>query len=1055
MLENSMVLEEYRLLSLKPLNPGRRYVQRRTGIKRSKPSEPVDWSAAVDAAMAALDQSPSSNDSELPDFSPPDHDPIPIDSAPSKSQSERTLSDYYIALDALWADGQQIFFSRHRYIALPAELPSRNSVRHSPLSRSSYCLINCKDAFAQHRSTNPLLYCDCEPSALTNCHHVAFVRKKFLSNGLDFFRCLFPLGELPGCSLDCPSVEILKEYGSSTRLRRIFFVLDAPFKIPRLVAQDNCLNLREGVRCRGCKGSAGKRCIHRKLAVAFAEKENLEVCEWRSSRHERSFHDCQSWREIPVPRYLDPSAGGAPPDFIPLDQVLQDSDPVCRECFEHSRQSGSFSMLGHSDAMLFTQMEAVPVKVARLSCNTCSSLVPFDGCSRRVFNYNGKLLISHSLLNLYSILFSSLSCPFNAFTLCLNRKYCDLDSPKFINYQTFVIAWCSFVQLQRWELAYRCESCGDNPQTIYCDATSVNIRRKYAGNLCSPARRPEQGIPLPVAESTKIPLEEAACFTKPVRERLTAFLVQWDKLWKRPESVESRVKRYGRGRSWKGTIKRQAQKRGRRKSSRSQMKLPISDSSSSSCSLRSSSSSRSSSRSSSPAAGELPESSPAAGELPESSLRLLPNALLMYDKPDISAEPNVDVLRRFINWLSNDGVLTLDAVVVEQCRTLLSVLACTESIVALLKPSTAHGLARFIKNYRDSDPIWDSEADSFNDAMPLLYSFLASFGFWNFVKGIKIKVPIPSIVLDLLDCVAQRAIEVHYRYDSLARSASRPPELYNWPSKQASPDSRGAPPISQPAVLSDYERLKSQEKGFHGQFYGHRPVLRDRIPIYDIDDLKGRDKVKSVDGLSCTKRYTDEGVTSGGVLALWCAHGISYGFHMLESAESLRDVMSAIMRTWDRAPPCIVYDNACHLMFYCHSREWNYWKETTFYIDSFHDFNHIACSLAHSIKSSKCSDAVKFLYMNTSVSESGNAGLSKLKISMRNMAADSAFICVLIQLELQNSIRRLEQSGKLQWKETMPLALQHVAPMDNHNINEDVDDPDADEDEFDCNWRLC
>jgi hypothetical protein len=61
----------------------------------------------------------------------------------------------------------------------------------------------------------------------------------------------------------------------------------------------------------------------------------------------------------------------------------------------------------------------------------------------------------------------------------------------------------------------------------------------------------------------------------------------------------------------------------------------------------------------------------------------------------------------------------------------------------------------------------------------------------------------------------------------------------------------------------------------------------------------------------------------------------------------------------------------------------------------------------------------------------------------------------LIQLELQNSIRRLEQSGKLQWKETMPLALQHVAPMDNHNINEDVDDPDADEDEFDCNWRLC
>lgn len=192
------------------------------------------------------------------------------------------------------------------------------------------------------------------------------------------------------------------------------------------------------------------------------------------------------------------------------------------------------------------------------------------------------------------------------------------------------------------------------------------------------------------------------------------------------------------------------------------------------------------------------------------------------------------------------------------------------------------------------------------------------------------------------------------------------------------------------------------------------------------------------------------------MLALWCEHGISYGFHMLESAESLRDVMAAIMRTWAVAPPRIVYDNACHLMFYCHSREWDYWKETTFYIDSFHDYNHIACSLAHSIKrlSSKCSDAVKFLYMNTSVSESGNAGLSELKISMRNMAADSAFVCVLIQLELQNSVRRLERSGQFKWKETLSTALDLVAvEADQTAVPNNLEQDELDDDEY--YWRLC
>jgi hypothetical protein len=217
--------------------------------------------------------------------------------------------------------------------------------------------------------------------------------------------------------------------------------------------------------------------------------------------------------------------------------------------------------------------------------------------------------------------------------------------------------------------------------------------------------------------------------------------------------------------------------------------------------------------------------------------------------------------------------------------------------------------------------------------------------------------------------------------------------------------------------------------------------------MYDIDS-----QVKKIDGKRfCVKRYPDEGRTSGGVLALWCEHGISYGFHMLESAESLRDVMAAIMRTWEQAPPFVVYDNACHLMFYCHSREWNYWKETTFYIDCFHQYNHIACSLAHSITNSKHSSAIKFLYMNTSVSESGNAGLSKLKTSLRRMAADAAFICILIQLEIQNSVKINQILDRSKWDEE---ALSAVLTVQQSSDSDSELESESDSDSF-LDFRIC
>lgn len=145
--------------------------------------------------------------------------------------------------------------------------------------------------------------------------------------------------------------------------------------------------------------------------------------------------------------------------------------------------------------------------------------------------------------------------------------------------------------------------------------------------------------------------------------------------------------------------------------------------------------------------------------------------------------------------------------------------------------------------------------------------------------------------------------------------------------------------------------------------------------------------------------------SDNGIMAFWCERGISYGFHMMKDSEGLKDVMCAIRQYWSKAPLTIVYDNACHLMAYCHAREWEYFKDTTFLIDCFHQYNHVGCSEAHSMKRFKNSRAMKFQFMNTSVAESGNAGLAKICPSVRGMAADAAYMCILMQLELQNAVK--------------------------------------------------
>jgi hypothetical protein len=72
-----------------------------------------------------------------------------------------------------------------------------------------------------------------------------------------------------------------------------------------------------------------------------------------------------------------------------------------------------------------------------------------------------------------------------------------------------------------------------------------------------------------------------------------------------------------------------------------------------------------------------------------------------------------------------------------------------------------------------------------------------------------------------------------------------------------------------------------------------------------------------------------EGLT-GGLLVIWCRHGIAIGFHNIPVGEGRNDVFSVIYTRFPTPPKFIIYDFACTLGPYSLLREAEYFKNPYF-----------------------------------------------------------------------------------------------------------------------------
>ncbi|KAF5342367.1 hypothetical protein D9611_001108 [Ephemerocybe angulata] len=106
-----------------------------------------------------------------------------------------------------------------------------------------------------------------------------------------------------------------------------------------------------------------------------------------------------------------------------------------------------------------------------------------------LFNYNNRVIVSHELLDEYTISFASSETPFTAFVMLMDHRYMSTGA-KFMGEDLFRAVWFSYVSIQAFEDDMRCALCGPTPDTIIWDGVTVAFHKKHL----SPTIRPPTTI---------------------------------------------------------------------------------------------------------------------------------------------------------------------------------------------------------------------------------------------------------------------------------------------------------------------------------------------------------------------------------------------------------------------------------------------------------------------------------------------------------------------------------------------------------------------------------
>lgn len=168
------------------------------------------------------------------------------------------------------------------------------------------------------------------------------------------------------------------------------------------------------------------------------------------------------------------------------------------------------------------------IQVSVKQCPNCKHVTGIDGLDVGFINL-GHYLVCHEILRRYMYyFFSGRSTLYTEFQV-LKEYMTDHGDRHFsqnLSYAKFKWAWYSFIELLdiAFDEGFFCPDCGDNPDSLIMDATSVSFRKELASwSLLGPAGESRPPKP-PSAKEKRLRRDERSMLPLSVREPLSAII---------------------------------------------------------------------------------------------------------------------------------------------------------------------------------------------------------------------------------------------------------------------------------------------------------------------------------------------------------------------------------------------------------------------------------------------------------------------------------------------------------------------------------------------------
>ncbi|TEB19514.1 hypothetical protein FA13DRAFT_1802149 [Coprinellus micaceus] len=244
-----------------------------------------------------------------------------------------------------------------------------------------------------------------------------------------------------------------------------------------------------------------------------------------------------SYRPVLPPRFItlktDPVLYERPPPYrsppagvIPLDTASSCPCPSTKRATVRGDKGSEVK-----DCRVWTAWDVYEAKVQLQRCPNCfSTSRRYIGPDLRevgLFNYNNTTIVSHELLDDYTIMFTTSETPFTSFCTFMNHRFGEVPRPPNVPRATFMgedlfrSVWFAYVLIQSFEKDMLCTLCGPHPKTVIWDGVTLAFDKST-----SPPPSARQPLPpLTPFDQGRIPLLHRKFFLEIVAEESVLQLV--------------------------------------------------------------------------------------------------------------------------------------------------------------------------------------------------------------------------------------------------------------------------------------------------------------------------------------------------------------------------------------------------------------------------------------------------------------------------------------------------------------------------------------------------